>query len=170
MLGHRCPLDTGRAALLPLETPGQYYIASFYRTQTEAGKRIDIRTASSAFNLTEREMTEWVVTGIGARRRSRDGFFEYETHWAGGSITWQRASLFMDEYGTFNIKWLEKAEDEDIREALSDLHKADLISVCEQKHWKVSYCVQCFSVLIIFLENWWKGEAYGSNCKEDSRG
>ncbi|HEY0751617.1 MAG TPA: hypothetical protein VGD26_10700 [Chitinophagaceae bacterium] len=139
LLGHRCPLDAGRAALFPLDAPEQFYIASYYRTQTEAGKRIDIRTASSAFKFREREITEWVVTSIGARRRSRDGFFEYETHWAGGAITWQQANLFVDEDGTFNIKWLEKAEDEDIQEALSNLHRSDLISICEQKHWKVSY-------------------------------
>lgn len=28
LLGHKCPLEAGRAALLPLETPGQYCIAS----------------------------------------------------------------------------------------------------------------------------------------------
>ena len=86
-------------------------------------------------------MTEWVVTGIGAKRRSRDGCFEYETRWAGGAITWQRASVLMDSDGTFHINWLEKPEDEYIREALSDLHKADLISICEQKLWKMSYSV-----------------------------
>ena len=48
----------------------------------------------------------------------------------------------MDEDGTFNIKWLEKAEAEDIQDALSDLQVADLISICEQQHWKVS-CVPC---------------------------
>ena len=83
-----------------------------------------------------------MVTGIGARRESNEGYFEYETHWAGGAVTWQRSHSFMDGDGTFNIKWLEKAEAEDIQDALSDLQVADLISICEQQHWKVS-CVPC---------------------------
>jgi hypothetical protein len=147
LLGYHCPLDSGRAALFPLETPDRFYIASLFRTQTESGKLIDIRTATSAFVYTEPEVAEYVVTAIGGRRVSRDGFFEYETSWADGSITWQQAHLFMDADGTFNIHWLEKAEDEDVHAALSDLVKADLIRVCEQQHWKVHYYADCISVL-----------------------
>jgi hypothetical protein len=132
------PVDAGRVALLSLPNPSAHLLASGYRVMSESRKLIDIRTVSTAFKFKPAESADLVVVKIGGRRRHDSGFFEYETHWEDGDVTWQQARSFMDLDGTFVILWLEKAEEVDIMEALSDLTVDKLQEICKLRSWKVA--------------------------------
>lgn len=137
MLTWRCPLNSGRAAILPLESTYDHFIASSYHVESDSGKIIDIRTVSSAFSFAEPERAEDVVATVSARRVNEFDFFEYETHWADGDVTWQQAQSFMDDDGTFNFKWLEFAQKEDIRAVLATLTNDRLSEICAHHSLKV---------------------------------
>ena len=145
LLGYQCPLEAGRTALLHMDAGDQRFLASLYRTKSDSGKIIDIRTVTSAFVFTAPEIDEYVVTAIGDRRTNADGLYEYETTWAGGATTWQQARAFMDDDGTFNFIWLQKADDEDVRAALVDLTADELMELCDRQHWKVCSFPTCSS-------------------------
>ena len=51
-------------------------------------------------------------------------------------------SSFMDEDGTFNLKWLDIAISDDIRAALDGKTNEQLQSICDLQGWKV---LQLFS-------------------------
>jgi Transposase IS4 len=138
MLSWQCPLDAGRVALLPMETPDHHILASCYHVLSESGKIIDIRTATTGFGWEKPDILEPRVSKIGEHRLDPNGLFEYETHWADGDITWQHSSSFMDSDGTFTDIWLEQAKEDDIADALGDLTAEQLIAICESKSWKKS--------------------------------
>lgn len=150
MLGWRCPLNSGRASLLPLDENNHYFLASLYHTRTESDKIVDIRTVTSAFSFEPPEASEPTVARIGGRRSTSQGLFEYETHWLDGDITWQLGQSFMDADGTFNIYWLQKAKGEDIREVLADLTVDQLTCICRHQSWKVRSYLRASGLLIIF--------------------
>lgn len=136
MLGWECPLESGRTALVSL---GEHKVlASLYHVKSDSGKFIDILTASSAFQWTRPILIEPQVFSVGERRMNDEGSFEYETKWVEGDITWQLASSFMDADGTFNIKFLEIAKEEDIKDALADLRALQLTDMCHGLSLKVS--------------------------------
>lgn len=152
MLVWNCPLNSGRAALLPLDEGDHYFLASLYHTRTESNKIIDIRTVTSAFSFAPPEASEPTVARVGQRRTSERGIFEYETHWRDGDVTWQQAQSFMDVDGTFNIYWLQKAQPEDIRAALADLSVDQLVDVCRHQSWKVRFYLQGTRFFNIFRQ------------------
>jgi hypothetical protein len=133
-----CPLESGRVALCPIEGSDAQFLASIYRTQSDSGKMIDIRTVSSAFSLTPPAFDGDTVVSVGQRRALRDNDFEYWTTWTDGDETWQRAASFMDPDGTFVYVWLKQAGPEDIRAALKDLTQDELTELCDLQHWKVN--------------------------------
>jgi hypothetical protein len=137
LLVWQCPLNAGRAALLPIEESDVHYIASAYHVESESGKINDIRTITSAFAFQEAERAEVVVTAVSSRRTDQNGFFEYETHWVDGDVTWQLAQSFMNDDGTFTYKWLEFAEEEDIRAVLQSCTNDRLGEICEHQSLKV---------------------------------
>jgi hypothetical protein len=137
LLSYGCPLEAGRVALRPLPGSSGYYLVSLYRTQSDSGKMIDIRTVTSAFEYEPPPMVEDTVASIGERRVSSLGHFEYSTTWADGDTTWQRAHSFLDPDGTFNYIWLRKATYEDVQAALSDMTAEELVELCDQQKWKV---------------------------------
>jgi hypothetical protein len=141
MLAWECPLDSGRTALVPILDGREHALASVFHVKSDTDKVIDIRTLTTGFSWTRPDIAEETVARIGQRRTSDTGIFEYETVWADGSETWQQARSFMDDDGKFNIAWLEKAEAEDVRDALHDLTQAQLEAICEANGWKVpSFC------------------------------
>lgn len=154
MLGWRCPLNSGRAALLPLDENEHYFLASLYHTRTESDKIIDIRTVTSAFAFTPPDASEPTVARIGGRRSTPQELFEYETYWLDGDVTWQLGQSFMDADGTFNIYWLQKAEAEDIRAVLADLTVDQLTDLCRHQSWKVRPYLQGPGIFTIFLDIW----------------
>jgi hypothetical protein len=166
LLGYRCPLDSGRAALLPMDAPGHHLLASLYHVKSDSGKLIDIRTVTSAFAYTAPETVDEVVASIGQRRKSQNGFFEYETIWADGTTTWQQAGSFMDMDGTFNMIWLQQARAEDVEAALLDV---DLEALCDHQSWKVGLLSHSHAQINNYLENWHQKEAYFANYQEDAR-
>jgi hypothetical protein len=137
LLTHKCPLDSGRSALVPSNEPNSTIVASAFHTKSENDKIIDILTISTAFELKRPPISEETVIKIGPRRLNEAGHFEYETLWADGDRTWQDAHSFMDDDGAFNVLWLEKAEKEDIRMALDHFSVAELVAVCASQKWKV---------------------------------
>jgi hypothetical protein len=137
LLGYQCPLEAGRTALFPMDGTDDYFLASLYRTKSDSGKTIDIRTVTSAFDFTKPENPEDEVVSVGERRENANGLFEYHTNWTDGSATWQQARSFMDDDGTFNFNWLEKAENEDVQAALRDLTADELMELCDRQSWKV---------------------------------
>lgn len=94
----------------------------------------------------DRARAEGTVTVVSARRTSDSGFFEYETHWGDGTITWQQARSFMDDDGTFKISWLKVATAEDVRDALVDLAMKALAAICDAQGWKVLPTTSTFPV------------------------
>jgi hypothetical protein len=137
-LSWNCPINSGRAALVPLSSPGSSVLASVYHVISESNNIIDIRTLTSAFTWESPVERECVVARIGERRvHPTLGFFEYETFWADNDVTWQQSRSFMDDDGTFNIHWLQLAQPEDIRDALIDLSNQKLSDICEAQSWKV---------------------------------
>jgi len=137
LLGYQMPLEAGRTALLPMDGTDDYFLASLYRTKSDSGKTIDIRTVTSAFDFTKPENPEDKVESVGERRLNDHGLFEYRTNWTDGPPTWQQARSFMDDDGTFNFIWLEKAEDVDVQAALTDLTADELMELCDRQSWKV---------------------------------
>lgn len=143
LLVWKCPLNSGRAALMPLEGTEDHYLASSYHVESDSGKMIDIRTITSAFSFEEPERAEDMVASILSRRSGDEGFFEYETLWTAGDTTWEQARSFMDDDGTFNYKWLEFAEEEDIRACLLSLNNDHLSNIC-QHHAVKALSLGCF--------------------------
>lgn len=141
MLRWSCPLDSGRTALVPLGESS--ILASLFHVKSDSGKFIDILTASSAFKWQAPAQIEAVVHSVGERRINADGFFEYKTTWEDGDITWQLASSFLDDDGTFNIKFLQRAEAEDVRDALAPLNAERLVSICHALSLKVHWSIFC---------------------------
>ena len=137
LLAWDCPLTSGRTALLPIRDGEDQAVVSLFHVKSETDKIIDIRTLSTSFTWTIPDAAEGVVTSVGTRRTNDIGIFEYETHWADGSITWQQARTFMDPDGTFNISWLRNADAEDVRDALVDLNADELAALCDSRGWKV---------------------------------
>lgn len=137
LLGHSCPLEAGRVALVPMQDPENHFLASLYRTQSESGKMIDIRTVTSAFDYEAPDNPEYLVVAVGERRTNALNLIEYETTWSEGSVTWEQARSFMDDDGTFNFIWLEKAKESDVQAALLDLTVDRLQELCDHQHWKV---------------------------------
>lgn len=147
MLTYDCPLDSGRVALVPMDGANQFLLASAYHVKTDSDKIVDIRTITTAFRWTRPIELEPMVLRLGQRRTHATGFFEYETFWADGDITWQQARSFMDDDGTFTDIWLENAAFEDIEDALGDLAAAALINICEAKSWKARFLY----IMLIYL-------------------
>lgn len=137
LLGYCCPLDAGRTALVTLPNSQSKALASIFHVKSDSGKLIDIRTLSSAFTYQIPEVSESTVVRVGTRRKSKDGYFLYETVWAGGETTLEPATAFMDEDGTFNVFWLKAATVEDIMEALGTLTTAKLQLICDAQSLKV---------------------------------
>src|SRR5262249_9819709 len=104
------------------------------------------RTISSAFTFEEPDRIEDVVAAVVARRDDTHGLFEYETHWAAGDVTWQQAQSFLDDDGTINYKWLQFAEEEDIRALLMSLTNERLEDICSYRSLKVvsRFLILCF--------------------------
>jgi hypothetical protein len=137
LLAYGCPLEAGRTALRPFLDAAGHYIVSLFRTQTESGKLIDIRTVTSAFEYEAPLLVEDTVVSVGERTLTSSGDFEYSTTWADGDITLQRAPSFLDPDGTFNYIWLRKAKSEDVQAALSMMTAEKLVEVCDKQKWKV---------------------------------
>jgi len=142
LLAYGCPLESGRVALRPLLGSAGHYLVSLFRTQSDAGKMIDIRTVTSAFEYEAPPMVEDTVVSVAERILTASGDFEYLTTWADGDITRQRAPSFLDPDGTFNYIWLRKAKCEDVQAALSEMTAEKLVELCDQQKWKVLplYC------------------------------
>lgn len=137
LLSYKSPLDSGRTALIPFnEYPG-VFAASSYRVKTENGKIMDLRTVSSSFEFSEPVYDEDIVKAVLSRRLDAQGNYEYETSWTDGSVNWLSATSFVDANGIFNWNWLEKADESDIKAALAEHTLTELISLADQKGWKV---------------------------------
>lgn len=137
LLAYECPLESGRVALRPFEDRSGHYLASIFRTQTESGKMIDIRTITSAFGYEAPDLVDDTVVAVGERKEVATGKFEYSTTWADGDVTWQKAPSFMDPDGTFVYVWLRTAKAEDIKAALSESTADQLVEICDKQKWKV---------------------------------
>lgn len=137
MLVSGCGINSGRIALVPLDTPGAYALASAYHVISESNKVIDIRTITTAFAWKRPEVIEPCVSRIGGRQLHARGYYEYETFWEDGDITWQKADTFIDADGTVTQQWLEKATEEDLQAALARFTSAQLIAICEAQSLKV---------------------------------
>lgn len=148
-----CPLESGRVALCPIEGSNSKFLASIYRTQSDSGKMIDIRTVTSAFSFTPPPIDGDLVVSVGERRALPEGDFEYLTTWADEDETWQRAASFMDPDGTFVFVWLKQAGPEDIRAALKDLTQDELVGLCDLQRWKVPLLLCLNLGLMRVLEN-----------------
>lgn len=138
LLIHNSPLNSGRTALIPADEPHTSIVANAFHTKSESGRIIDILTISTAFKLRRLVDGEERVIKVGSRRSNREGDFQYETHWADSSITWESAKSFMDPDGAFNILWLEKAVNADVAMALKQKSMADLVAICTAQKWKVT--------------------------------
>lgn len=151
LLSYQCPLEAGRTALLPMDGTDDHFLASLYRTKSDSGKTIDIRTITSAFDFAKPENPEDEVESVVERRVNGLGLFEYRTNWTDGSTTWQQARSFMDDDGTFNFNWLEKAEDVDVQAAVTDLTADELMELCDRQSWKVDSVIQLLTYFCLNL-------------------
>lgn len=137
LMGADCPLEAGRTASVPLPLSKTEILANIYFTKSDTGKIIDIRTISSGFDWKVEEMEEVSVARVGGRRVEPSGAISFETFWVDGDTTWEPSTAFMDEDGTFNVIWLEKATSNDLVGALMTLSQAKLVLICETKGYKV---------------------------------
>jgi len=149
LLGWSCPLDCGRTALVPVGNDNAQVLASLFHVKSDSGKLIDILTASNAFVWTAPVIVEPVVSMVGARRTNKNGFFEYETTWEDGDVTWQLASSFMDDDGKFSLRFLEIATDEDVKDALTTRTATQLVEICQAQSLKVLFSL--FTVVVSFF-------------------
>jgi hypothetical protein len=147
LLLHEAVVDSGRVALLPMASSNNVILASCFRVKTEKDKIIDIKTISTAYDVEITAQVEPRVVSVESKRTTKTGRLEYETKWADGDLTWEPAKSYMDLDGTFNIKWLEKAKEVDIRDALADLTQAELIAICDARSWKVAHFPLNFSLI-----------------------
>lgn len=113
LLNWRCGLDQGRAAF----TPRGNLVVSSFQVESDTSKDIhQIKTISSGFSITEREMLEEEVILVSARREEQHTL-EYLTHFSGGDTLWQEATCFIDDDGTVNSAWLSFADASDLEDA-----------------------------------------------------
>lgn len=151
LLSWGLPLNSGRTSLIPLLNGN--ILASIYRVKSDTGKIIDIRTAASAFSYKPAPEAETQVIAI-LDRTAVGEKFKYSTKWADGDTTDEFASAFVDDDGTFNVIWLEKATPEDVKGALKGFTNAELASMCDKQGIKVlfHFLSDFFNFLISFSQ------------------
>jgi hypothetical protein len=160
-----CPVDHGRAAIFPFSDGLNAFLVSAFRGINEKGKIIDILTMSSGFTATPPEETEPEVAMVEKAQVDEDGQTVYRTTWANGDVTMEPVTNFMDEDGTFNVKWLSIATSDDIKSALDGKTIAELQTLLDTQGWKVNLLFSLILIfLIYYLENWEEGSSDQSIC------
>jgi hypothetical protein len=140
-------------------------LVSAFRGINEKGKIIDILTMSSGFTATPPEETEPEVAMVEKAQVDEDGQTVYRTTWANGDVTMEPVTNFMDEDGTFNVKWLSIATSDDIKSALDGKTIAELQTLLDTQGWKVNLLFSLILIfLIYYLENWEEGSSDQSIC------
>lgn len=120
MLRWKCPVDSGRIALLPVGA--HHVLVSLYHVASTSGEYTDLIHATTAFSWQPPPSIERVVRSVDAR--TSDGL--YPTTWGDGSTSNQPAKNFVNIKGVFNIEFLRNAGPEDVRAAIAHYKVAEL--------------------------------------------
>jgi hypothetical protein len=160
-----CPVDHGRTAIFPFSDGLNAFLVSAFRAITDKGKMIDILTMSSGFTATPPEETEPQVAMVEKAQVDEDGLTVYRTTWANGDVTMEPVAHFMDDDGTFNVKWLNIATSDDVKSALDGKTVAELQSLLDTQGWKVKLLFSLnLNYFHLILENREEGSSYQSIC------
>lgn len=73
----------------------------------------------------------------------------------------------MDNDGTFSIKFVQRAEKEDIEDALADCRKAQLKAICLAKAIKVPLTAFLY-IFFNISDHWQKKQIGRTNCEDDA--